>query len=192
MQSPDPSTEAAAALEAWIVASLPWLGAALLLAVCAGVVGVFLILRRTQELQRLGERLDALEDLRGSVAKLSAARADLDLRRVEHVLLEIRDGQRRVEDRLLRTVESARAAPLAGAGEAAGLGDRVIDRLLALGYERVLLVTPQDELLGLASDEGGEVQVEAHRNGVLCKGRVVVRGGALVDVEMKSSYTTFP
>ena len=34
--------------------------------------------------------------------------------------------------------------------------------------------------------------VEAHRNGVLCKGRVRLRGGTLVDVEMKPAYSTFP
>jgi hypothetical protein len=192
MQSPDATTDTAAALEAWIVASLPWLGAALLLAVSAGVVGVFLIVRRLNELERLTGRLDALEELKVSVARLAAARDDLDLRRLEHVLLEIRDGQRRVEDRLLRAVETARAAPIAGSGESSGLADRVIDRMLALGYERVQLVTPVNALPDPNADEGGQVQVEAHRNGVLCKGRVIVRGGALVDVEMKPAYTTFP
>ncbi len=186
------STDTAAALEAWIVASLPWLGAALLLAVSAGVVGVFLIVRRTRELERLTTRLDALEDLKASVARLVASRGDLDLRRVEHVLLEIRDGQRRVEDRLLRTVERARAGSAPGMGEPAGLADRVIDRLLALGYERVQLVTAMDELPDAASQDGGTIQVEAYRNGVLCKGRVTVRAGALVDLEMKPAYTTFP
>jgi len=192
MQSLDATPDAAAALEAWIVASLPWLGAALLFAVCVGVVGVFLILRRTSELQLLGTRLDALEDLKSSVARLVSDRDDLDLRRVEHVLLEIRDGQRRVEDRLLRATETARAAPGSAASQPACLADRVLDRLLALGYERVQLVTPVDELPDASSDEGGQVQVEAHRNGVLCKGRVFVRGGALVEVEMKPAYTTFP
>lgn len=190
MQPTDASQDAAAALEAWLVASLPWLGAALLLAVCAGVVGVFLIVRRTHDLDRLAVRLDVLEDLKASLGRLADARGDLDVRRIEHTLIEIRDGQRRVEDRLLHAVEAARQG--GGPGRAPGrLSDRVIDRLLALGYERVQLVTPIDELP--ADDAaGGEVRVEAHRNGVLCKGRVSVENGALVDVDLKPTYTAFP
>jgi hypothetical protein len=182
--------DTAAALEAWLVASLPWLGAALLLAVSAGVVGVFLIVRRFHDLERLASRLDALEDLKVSLGRLADAHGDLEVRRIEHLLIEIRDGQRRVEDRLLRAVEAART-PGSAHPTPGGLSDRVIDRLLALGYERVQLITPVDELP--ADDAGeGEVRVEAHRNGVLCKGRVRVRDGALVDVELKPAYTAFP
>jgi hypothetical protein len=198
MPSREPSQRAAEAVEAWIVAGLPWLGAALLLAVCAGVVGVFLIVRRTQLLDQLALRLDALEDLRAAVARLAAARDDLDVRRIEHVLLEIRDGQRRVEDRLLRTMETARAGSggatggaTGPAGSAVAIGERVTDRLLALGYERVQIVTLGDEL-PTGADVDAEVRVEAFRNGVLCKGRALVSRGALVDVEMKPAYTTFP
>ena len=38
----------------------------------------------------------------------------------------------------------------------------------------------------------GEVLVEARRNGVACKGRVLVRGGVVTDVELKPVYTAFP
>ena len=184
------SQDTAAALEAWLVASLPWLGAALLLAVGAGVVGVFMIVRRTQDLERLAGRLDVLEDLKATLGRLADARGDLDVRRIEHLLIEIRDGQRRVEDRLLRAVEAARASgsPHSAAGS---LSERVIDRLLALGYERIQLITPVDQLPAGEAAEG-EVLVEAHRNGVLCKGRVSVSAGALVDVELKPAYTAFP
>ena len=36
------------------------------------------------------------------------------------------------------------------------------------------------------------IAVEAVRDGVLCKGRVLLRAGALSDVEIKPAYTVFP
>ncbi len=184
-------------LPAWIVASLPWLLAVLLLAVLATAAGTWVLVARTRVLEQLGSRLEALEDLRNSLARLAGDREDLDLRRVEHVLLEMRDGQRRLEDTLLEKVQSPRSpeAPEAAAGRPAGLAERVTNRLLALGYERVRLVTRLDDLEGLgASADGGsgEVLFEARRDGVLCKGRVLLRRGALTDVEMQPAYKLFP
>ncbi len=203
-------------LDAWLVASLPWLGAALLIAAVAGVVGVYLVLRKLGELERFGERLDALEEIRGGLSRFVDQRGDLDLRRIEHALLEIAEGQKRLESLLVRTVEGARATDLgmtpartAGAAASArGVADRVIDRLLVLGYERIQLVTPLEELSAAVKPAADseepedperavepvelEVLVEAHRNGVLCKGRARVRDGALVDVDMKPAYTAFP
>lgn len=191
LEASEPSAQAAAALEAWLLASLPWLGAALLLVAAAGLVALFLLLRRVGELARLGARLDALGEIQSLLARHVGQRGDLDLRRIEHALLEMRDGQRRLEGLLLRTVEGARAGQ-AGATSGGGLAERIVDRLLVLGYERVQLVSAPGEL---AAAEGGgelEVLVEAHRNGVLCKGRARLRAGTLVDVEMKPAYSTFP
>jgi hypothetical protein len=185
------SEQAAAALEAWLLASLPGLAAALLLVAAAGAVAAFLLLRRVGELARLGARLDALGEIQGLLARHVGQRGDLDLRRIEHALLEMRDGQRRLEALLLRTVEGARSGT-AGAAPAGGLAERVIDRLLVLGYERVQLVTPLAELQAAAGAGELEVLIEAHRNGVLCKGRARLRSGTLVDVDMKPAYTTFP
>ena len=187
------STEAAAELAAWIVAGLPWLGAALLLAVCVGVVGVWQLVRRTHDLERAARRLDALDELKSSLKRLVADREDLDLRRIEHALLEIRDGQRRVEDRLMRAVESSRSGTPATHGEptASGLCERVTNRLLAEGFERIQIITPREELPTAESDDG-VVLVEARRAGVLYKGRVQVQAGALMDAEMKPGYSAFP
>ncbi|HVS11884.1 MAG TPA: hypothetical protein VMS76_18605 [Planctomycetota bacterium] len=191
MPSADPS------LPVWVVTSLPWLAGALVLAAAAGAVGTWLLLARVRELERLGGKLDALERLESALAKLAAERGDLDLRRIEHALLEIRDLQRRLEDALLRTVQVARApgGAAASAGEGtAGLSERIVTRLVALGYERVQLVTPLAEMDELCASEStsGDVLVEARRNGVLCKGRVRVRGGVLAEVEMQPAYAVFP
>ncbi len=175
-------------------AVLCWLAVLVVATTLAAAVGVWLILGRLRELHKSTSELGRLEELSASVKKIAADRSDLDLRRVEHVLIEIRDAERRLEDALVRLSES-RAAPAgferSSPTSSVSLAERVTTRLLALGYERVQLVTPLGELEKFA-DADGEVLIEARRGGVPCKGRVLVRGGALSDVEIKNAYATFP
>ena len=178
----------------WVLESLPWLAAALLIAVCAGVAGVWVLIGRMRELERLGARLEALEDVREALSRLVADREDLDLRRVEHVLIEMRDGQKRLEDAFLRTVQrpSTEYPQVSGAAPSdVRLSERVTNRLLALGYEQIRILSER-ELLESVSDGDGEILVEARRHGGICKGRVHVRAGALTDVDLQPSWSTFP
>lgn len=179
-------------------ASLPWVALALLVAVIAGVFALGLILARLKPMERRLERLDRLDEIKAALDRLIATYGDLDLRRVEHALLDIRDGQRRVEDRLLSVIEASRGGSTGGgalepsaATNANSLADRVVTRLLALGYERVQLVTTPEEL-ALLIDGDGEVLIEARRDGSPCKGRVSVRRGLLTDVQVQAAYSTFP
>jgi hypothetical protein len=190
--------QSAATPATWIAASEPWL--LLVVALCAigALAGIWAAIARLRELESLARRLEVLEEIRHSVARLASDRGDLDLRRLEHVLLELRDGQKRLEDALLTRLQSPRSLEQpdrAGGGAPPSLAERVTNRLLALGYERVRLVTPAAELEQLAAGEGGgsgELVVEARRNGVLCKGRVLLRRGALTDVEIQPAYKLFP
>lgn len=135
----------------------------------------------------------------GELAKALAATRDeareLDLRRVEHALLDLRDLARRVEDRILvadeaRHKEQISPATLQTQGGGA-LSDRVITRLLALGYDRITFVTPPDELERNAQGDL-DVVVEARRDGAACKGRVLVRSGRIHDIQIQSAYAAFP
>ena len=179
------------------VASLAALGAA--------AVALWLISVRLRRMEKRLEHLDRLEPIQGVLAKFQDNRAELDLRRLEHVLIDIRDGQKRVEDRVLAVLESGRGASAqlartpgalepVSSSSAAALADRIVTRLLALGYERVQLVTPMAKLAELVAGAGGdgEVSVEARREGAACKGRVVIRGGAIADLQIQSAYSTFP
>jgi hypothetical protein len=171
---------------------LPWLLAALCIVAAVGAAGVWVLIGRVRELEKVVPRLDALEELRAGVARLAADRGDLDLRRLEHVLIELRDGSRRLEDALVRAVQREPRLPAGGAAPSeVELSERVIQRLLALGYEEIRVVTRTDELAAIAA-QGGEVLVEARRHGAICKGRVRLRGGALVDVELQPAWSTFP
>jgi len=154
---------------------------------------LWLVTYRTRDLDRRLRKLDGLEELHALLGRLVSDRGDLDLRRLEHVLVDIRDGQRDVSEQLLRAAESV---PMAGEAPAApaspvGLGERATNRLLAMGYERVQIVT-DTPLLDEIGEGDGEILVEAHRQGALHKGRLIVRGGRITDVEVHPTYSTFP
>jgi hypothetical protein len=182
----------------WLVA----LGAGL---AAAGAVAAWLILGRLKRAEAAVERLTRLDEIGAHVKALSEREDDLDLRRLEHVLIDIRDGQRRVEDRMLALVEARAGESLTGdraptstsamqpAGAAAGaaLTDRIVTRLLALGYERITFVTASADIARIAS-EAGAITVEARRDGAACKGRVIVAEGRIEDLQIQSAYSTFP
>ncbi len=188
---------AAGQASAWLPQASFWLGVAAVLIGLVVAAGVWTLVSRLTEVRRETERLRGLADVLAALEKLVADRDDLDLRRIEHVLIDVRDGSRRLEEALLRFVESAhngRTSPgseLVPYARPEGLGERVTNRLLALGYERVQIVTRMEKLRELGASDG-EVLVEARRNGVLHKGRVLVRGGQLSDVEMNPAYSIFP
>jgi hypothetical protein len=174
------------ALLVWLVAAgVALLGAAVALLAWLG--------RAVRDLERQSRRLERLDELAREVAKLAAERGDLDLKRIEHALIDLRDGQRRVEDGLVRAVSRPRAdSPGAAPGDGfAAWAERIESRLLALGCERVELVTPREELEKLGR-EGGEVMVEARRDGVVHKGRVVIRDGRIAAVEVAPPFALFP
>lgn len=183
---------------------LPWL-------VLIGLVGlgwVLLLLARllrtleeTRELTRGAVTIHT--ELREGLNKLVTERADIDLRRLEHVLIDQRDALTRLEDALLTTVEQAIAQrasesrSVAPATEkpsrerADELGERIVNRLLAMGYERVHLAAPKAELEAL-DPARGEVLVEAQKLGVVYKGRVVLSEGRITDVDLEPPYAMFP
>ncbi len=159
---------------------------------------------RLRALEELSGRLDRLDEIKNQLARLANTGGELDLRRLEHVLIDIRDGHKRLEDRLLQLAEAARdearletPAPSSTREperkSGSGLGERVVNRLLAMGYERIQLVTPVEEIQAFLDEGGeGEVLVEARRGGAVCKGRIVIRAGSIAGVEFKTAHSMFP
>src|SRR5690349_14766177 len=174
-----------------LVIAAALLGACALAAWCA-----WQILARLKTFEKHVERLQDLAVLRERVECLAGAQPELDLRRLEHVLLDLRDTHKRTEERMLALIESTRASaapglPVPAAAGTALLAERIVTRLLSLGYERVQLVTPLAELEPLLGGEGVAV-IEARRDGVSCKGRVKLKAGAIQDVQMQAAYGAFP
>jgi hypothetical protein len=180
----------------WLDEASFWLAFAALLTLAATAAGVFALLAVAREVREGLRRLDGLAEIDHKVGRLVADRDDLDLRRIEHLLLDLRDTQQRLEDALLRTVEQSRGASadaqaLVVPPRPESVGERVVNRMLALGYAQVEIITRHEKLAEVAQ-QGGEVLVEAKREGVLHKGRVIFRSGRLTEVEMRPGYAIFP
>jgi hypothetical protein len=143
------------------------------------------------------DQMDALQGLEGMAESLEtmAAGADqLGRRRLEHVLIDIRDGHKRFEERWLAQMEKHGGQEGAMPGidpQATSLGERITNRLLAMGFERIEVLTPIEELESMAEGDG-EVRVEARRAGVAHKGHVLLREGSIADVRLRDGYDAFP
>jgi hypothetical protein len=179
-------------------AVLVWIASLTAVFAAAAAVATWLLVARAKHVEDRLKRLERLDEIHADVKKLGGADQVLDVRRIEHVLIDIRDGQKRVEERMLTLLESharednARgSAPAFALEGASALQDRVVTRLLALGYERVVLVTPPADLPRIAA-EGGAVVIEARRDGAACKGRAIIEGGRIQDIQIQSAYSTFP
>jgi hypothetical protein len=177
---------------------LGWIGVAACVILLGTVLAAWVCALHLKSIERRLSELDRLSELKTAIQPLVDRGGDLDLRRLEHVLIDIRDGQRRVEERLLSVIESTHerslhtsSSELVATSGSSSLADRVVTRLLALGYERVQLLTSSEEFQYLA-DHDGEILVEARRDGAPCKGHVSVRGGRLADVQIQAAYSAFP
>ena len=186
----------------WTAEPVFWLGVASLAALVVIAVGVWALDVHLREVREEARRLGTLEEIDQKLGRVLAERGDLDLRRLEHVLIDLRDGQRRLEDAMLQVLErGATSAATGSLGAAASdalvpvspesMSERITNRLLALGYERIQLVARPDEIAALANSDG-EVLVEARKDGALHKGRVVVQGGRIADVDTNPAYSIFP
>lgn len=178
--------------------ALPWIALALLAAVVAGTATLAVLLARLAAKERASGNDAQLAEIAATLKSIASAQTGLDLRRLEHVLIDLRDGQKRVEDRLLATLEarssggasSTALEPVSGA-LANSLSERIVTRLLALGYERIQFVTPVSDVQKFSAADG-DVLVEARRDGAACKGRVLVRSGTIADLQIQSAYSIFP
>lgn len=177
-------------------AGLFWLGCVALVLLLGALVVVVTMAGRLRQIEDKLHRLERLDTLDAGLAQIVERHGELDLRRLEHVLLDMRDGQKRVEERLLAVVEAANQehqsfTAIEKEGARGAVSDRIVNRLLALGFERIELLTQSEDLEALLKT-GGDVLVEARREGALHKGRVILKDGAIADVQMRSSYEVFP
>lgn len=180
---------------AWWPEAMLWIGLFLVLLVGAGLGLLWMLHARLERLTGGLAPLSGLAELERTVRAALAQRDGADLRRIEHLLIELRDGARRLEEELLRLAEARGSGSEGGTAlvpvAPASVAERIQNRLYALGYERVELVTPGAEIEALAQGEG-EVRVEARREGALCKGRVRLRAGRIEAVQLEPAYPIFP
>lgn len=157
---------------------------------------VALLRRVERRVARLEDALHRMARQEASGTAPAAAPREHGLGRVEGLLEDLRDLQRRLDDRLAALAERASApAPVAAAAALAGahvpepalLVERAQNRLLALGFEQIEVVTPRD-----AVTPDGPLVVEARRSGAVHKGEVLLAGGTVIDVALRPAYELFP
>jgi hypothetical protein len=178
-----------------LVSSIGWIAliSALLLAGISALLHQILGRLRSLE-ERLGT-LDRLPEIRAELARIGKSGGGSDLSHLEGVLVDLRDSQRRLAERLVQLAETAtreHSGGERGADPGAATGpERIVNRLLSMGYDGVQIITSGEEVQA-AFEQGGEVLVEARREGVACKGRLRVEGGRIREAELRSAHSMFP
>jgi len=140
-------------------------------------------LRDLQGIQTLNERLrDLVDGLEG----LKTRRVEEQLRGVQDLLEQIRNGIQRSLDRPA-VVQELVAAP-SGQPELT-IHDLVEAKLFNLGYREVVIVNDLDVA------EPGEpirVVVEARKDGAIHKGHLVLKGRSVTEVDLQPVFNSFP
>lgn len=179
-------------------------------ALLVGYVLVHLRMIRFEEhLQKLAgikDLDDRLKSIDGRVDELTKATAKVNLERISAQIERLHED---LEDLRERTTEVRQAVvripqPPAGTREKATSAGRaqvshespatrivalIETRLLQLGYRHIKLI---GDLTGAQIADEIEVQVEAERNGMPFKGRVIMRNGSVHDVNVQSVAQSFP
>lgn len=166
------------------------------LGLLAGIlIAIVVLLVRLSVLEKRLGSLDTLGAIDAKLKAMSGSQANLELRRLEHLLVDIRDGQKRADQRLAQALENREREPASESDvQAAGpsrLAERIINRLLSQGYERIEILTPAKEFEQMVNGDG-EVRVEARRGGAAYKGRVKVQAGSILEVHLRAPFAIFP
>lgn len=172
----------------------PWLSLSIAILAAAGVITLVFLSKRLGEISERLKQLERLERLEGSLSGLKEVADSVDLERLEHLVEDLRDTNRRLGRQLLDLTEgSASEQPDNSKERPVGpmLAERITNRLIVLGCERIELLVGAGDLERVAA-EGGEVAFEARRDGAAAKGRVQVADGRLIDVQVSTSHQMFP
>ncbi len=132
-------------------------------------------LRDLEGIQALNERL---KDLVEGLKSLGTKRLEGQLAEIQELLAEIRD-------RLARS--PGREAEDAGPGT--NLLEICERKLYAMGYDEVRVLTDLNDVNPL---EPVRIVVEAKKNGVPCKGHLVLHGTAVTELDLQRGYASFP
>lgn len=158
-------------------------------------------LEKLSGIKGLDDRLRSLDDrvkqMAESTAKVSMERVSVQLERLHEDLEDLREATTEVKQAVVQ-IPTPAAREKGGAAERGPVNPespatRIValieTRLLQLGYRHIRLI---GNLAGAQMADEIEVQVEAERNGMPFKGRVVMRNGSVHDVNVQSVAQAFP
>jgi len=136
--------------------------------------------------------VDQLRQGNEALGRLRLDRVENLLQRLHEDLDDLREATTSVEQAVVRIPPPpVREVASASAAETPGQRLRALveTRLLQLGYSDLRLLTDVDSVPATADVE---VQVECLKNRMPCKGRVLLRNGALRDVQLQTIVQSFP
>ena len=177
-----------------ISAAGPWAELATAILAAAGVLFLFRLSNRLDGVSGRLKQLEGLERIEGSISALKEVADTVDLERLEHLVEDLRDTNRRIGRQLVDLTEGSVTEQSTSSQErpvGPMLAERITNRLIVLGCERIELLVGAGDLERMAA-EGGEVAFEARRDGAAAKGRVQIADGRLVDVQVSTSHQMFP
>ena len=140
--------------------------------------------RYLKDLEGISELNERLRELCDGLQTLGTRRIETQVGDLQVVLMEIRDLLARPQEAPIEVPVSSSAGNLE-----ISLSQLILGRLTNLGYERITIVS---DLEGVDTSSAIRVVVEASRAGMPVKGSLVLRGAEILEVDLKSSYTTFP
>jgi len=160
-------------------------------------------LQKLAGISNLEDRLRSVEDqvrvIAESAAKGGVERVSAQLERLHEDLEDLREATTKVRQavvqipRLPAGSRDKGAATSRDAVQAEPPATRIValieTRLLQLGYRHIRLI---GNLADAQMADEIEVQVEAERNGMPFKGRVLMRNGSVHDVNVQSVAQSFP
>ena len=162
-----------------------------------GVAGVILLDRR---LARIGQQLQALDDLADLAERVRGLGAELQRKELNEALqaklTELGEAQARSAAGLAEVLEQVgelarsleRSVHELGPPDGEALSQRVRTHLAEQGYEQVRILSD----LGGTQAGTGRVVFEARRDTVMHKGHVSLVDGEVVDEKVRSAYAAFP
>ncbi len=151
--------------------------------------------RYLQEVAGLKQLNERLERVAQSIERVRLERTEQALALLHEDLGGVAEACARVERAVRRSGENAPAAVTVAAPTSepvsapARVRDAVTDRLLALGYRNLRVLS---DLANASLDERIEVTVECEKSQLSYKGKVVVQNGAVVDMQLQSVNQAFP
>ena len=159
-------------------------------------------LRKLAGIRGIDERLAQLDERVQGLAEATEqhglGRITQQLDVLHEDLEDLREATKRVGEAVVTIPASVASVPVNSDGSAqdpsqATPAARIVAlieaRLLQLGYRRLRLL---GDLGDAQFTDEVEVQVEAERNGMPCKGRVVARNGSVSDVHIQTVAQSFP
>ena len=157
-------------------------------------------LEKLSTLRSLDERLTSLDEQVRAIAdgsnRQGLGQVTALLQRLHEDLEDLREATQRMGEAVVKIPASQPAASAGGyldAGPDAPPSNRIVAvieaRLLQLGYRNLRLL---GDLSDAQFSDEVEVQVEAERNGMPVKGRVIARNGSVSDVHIQTVAQSFP